>query len=485
MEICSICGQENTNNNRFCQECGNPYPSKINEKELSSTITATSPESTPVAPKTRTKMNGKNKVIFVIIAALAIILMGTHFFIQQSIDPYKQLSNADRAFVAKDSKAFLSYFSMHEEVITDDESFYEFIKKEDWTNSISPAIKEMIRSIEKGTYSSPIQDQEGNNLISVVDEKYLLFYKKIKVQLEPIKVTASSSVPNAEVTLPNDETITLAEGSDTSLGSFTPGVHTFNVLVTDDIFEQTYERNDTIIGDGSNAYELVFDFSDQKIDVTSDYDDAIIWIDGKSTKKTAEQIKLYNVPTDGTVKLQAIANVDGKEKKSEIVAVENTEVHLAFSDVQAKIKAEEVAKEKKQAMEDFAYEYEDSARQMYYDFRNSYYSALTNGDFSYVSDYFADGTQLKDDYREFVLEHNDFDFSYDYDFISNDISSIETVNENTFNLYSYEVFDFFTSTDDNWHYERQKKYTIKLINDQLKITGLDDSAKVKKTKITY
>lgn len=257
------------------------------------------------------------------------------------------------------------------------------------------------------------------------------------------------------------------------------------MLVTDDLSEQTYERNDSIIGYGSNTYDLALDFSDQKINVTSDYDDAIIWVDGKSTKKTAEQLKLYNVPIDGTVKLQAIANVDGKEKKSETVAVEGTEVHLAFADVQAKIKAEDVAKEKKQAMEDFAYEYEDSARQMYYDFRNSYYSALTNVDFSYVSDYFADGTQLKDDYREFVLEHNDFDFSYHYDFISNDISSIKTVNENTFNLFSYEVFDFFTSTDDNWHYERQKKYTIKLINGQLKITDLEDIAKVKKTKITY
>lgn len=483
MEICSICGQENTNNSRFCQECGNPYPSKISEKELSSTTI--SPESTPVAPKTRTKITGKNKMIFGIIIALAIILIGAHFFIQQSIDPYKQLSKADRAFVAKDSEAFLSYFSMHEDVITDNESFYDYMNEEDWTNSISPKIKEMIRSIEQGTYSSPIQDREGNQLISVVDEKYLLFYKKIKVQLEPIKVTASSSVPNVEVTLPNDETITLAQGSDTSLGSFTPGIHTFNVLVTDDLSEQTYEQNASIIGDGSNTYDLALDFSDQKINVTTDYDDAIIWVDGKSTKKTAEQLKLYNVPTDGTVKLQAIANVDGKEKKSETVAVEGTEVHLAFADVQAKMKAEEVAKEKKQAMEDFAYEYEDSARQMYYDFRNSYYSALSNIDFSYVSDYFANGTQLKDDYREFVLEHNDFDFSYHYDFISNDISSIETVNENTFNLFSYEVFDFFTSTDDNWHYERQKKYTIKLINGQLKITGLEDTSKMKKTKITY
>lgn len=484
MEICSICGHENTNNNRFCQECGNPFPVKAIEKQPS-TIPVPAFEPTPEAPKTRTKGNGKNKVIFGLLATLAILILGTHFFIQNVIDPYKQLSKADRAFVAKDSEAFLSYFSMPEDVITDDESFYDFMKEEDWTNSISPAIKEMIRSIEKGTYSNPIEDQQGNHLISVVDEKYLLFYKKIKVQLEPIKVTASSSVPNAQITLPNDETMTLAEGSDTSLGSFTPGIFTFNVLVTDDLAEQTYERSDTIVGNGNNAYELVLDYSDQKITVSSDYDDAIIWIDGKSSKKTAEQLKLYNVPTDGTVKLQAIATADGKEKKSEIVAVDDTEVHLAFSDVQAKIKAEKAEQDKKQAMADFTYEYEDLARQTFYDFRDSYYYALSYADFSYVSNYFADGTKLKDDYREFVVEHNDFDFSYEYDFISNDIASIETVNENTFNLYSYEVFDFFTSTDDNWHYERQKKYTLKLINNQLKITGLDDSEKVKKTKITY
>lgn len=484
MEICSICGHENTSNNRFCQECGHPFPPKMSEKEPSTTPVPAL-ESTPETPKTRTKVNGKNKVIFGLIATLAILLIGTHFFIQNVIDPYKQLSKADRAFVAKDSEAFLSYFSLPEDVITDDKSFYEFMKEEDWTNSISPAIKEMIRSIEKGTYSNPIQDQQGNHLISVVDEKYLLFYKKINVQLEPIKVTASSSIPNTQLTLPNDETLTIAEGSETSLGSFTPGTFNFNVLVSDDVSEQTYERNETIMGDGSNTYQLALDYSDQKINVSSDYDDAIIWIDGKSSKKTAEQLMLYNLPNDGTVKLQAIVTVDGKEKKSEIVAVEDTEVHLAFSDVQAKIKAEKAAQEKRQAMAEFTSEYEDYARQLFYDFRDSYYYALSNADFSYVSNYFADGTKLKDDYRKFVIDHNDFDFYYQYEFISNDIASIETVNDNTFNLYSYEVFDFFTSTEDNWHYERQKKYTLKLINNQLKITGLDDSAEVQKTKITY
>lgn len=482
MEICSICGHKNTDNSRFCQECGNPYPSKTTKKELNSKEATLEP--TQAAPNTRTKMKKKNKLIVSIIITLAVIFIGAHLFIQQSIDPYKQLSNADRAFAMKDSDAFLSYFSTQEDVLADHESFYKFMKEEDWTNSISPSIKEMIRSVEQGTYLSPIQDREGNNLISVIDEKYLLFYKKIKVQLEPIKVKATSSVPNTEVTLSNDATITLAEGSDTVLGNFTPGIHTFNVLVTDDSSEQTYERQNTIIGDGSNEHELFFDFSDQTINITSDYDDAIIWLNGKSTKKTADQLNLYNVPRDGTVKLQAVANVDGGEKKSETVAVEDTQIHLAFADVQEKIQAEEVAKEKKQAMEDFTYEYEDYARQLFYDFRSDYAYALMYGDFSYVSDYFADGTKLKDDYREFVIDHNDFDFSYQYDFISNDISSIEAINENTFNLYSYEVFDFFTSTDDNWHYERQKKYTLKLISGQLKITGLDDSAKVKKTKIT-
>ncbi len=368
MEICSICGQENTDNSRFCQECGNPYPSKANEKELTSKMIE-EPAEQPIAPKIRTTMNKRNKWVFAIIATITILLIGAHLLIKQSIDPYKQLSKADRAFVAKNSEEFLSYFSIPEDVIADDESFYEFMKEEDWTNSVSPTIKEMIRSIEKGSYSNPIQDQEGNSLIRVVDEKFLLFYKKIKVQVEPIKVTASSTVPNAEVTLPNDETITLKNDDDTSLGSFTPGTYKFDVLVTDDLSEQTHELSETIVGDGNNEHNLSFDFSDQTIHVTSDYEDAIIWIDGKSTKKTAEQLKLYNIPIDGSVKMQAITTVDGKEKKSETVAVEDTNVHLAFADVQAKIKAEQDAQEKKQAMEDFAYEYEDSARQLFYDFR--------------------------------------------------------------------------------------------------------------------
>ncbi|MEG0260519.1 MAG: hypothetical protein RR651_11660 [Lysinibacillus sp.] len=483
MEICSVCGQENTNNSRFCQECGNLYPSKANEELTNNRIEK--PVEQSVVPKTRSIKNKRNKWVFAIITTITILLIGAHLFIKQSIDPYKQLSKADRAFVAKNSEEFLSYFSIHEDIITDHESFYEFMKEEEWTKSVSPTIKEMIRSIEKGQYSDPIQDQEGNSLISVVDEKFLLFYKKIKVQVEPIEVVAFSTVPNTEVTLLNDETITLKNDDNTLLGRFTPGTYKFNVLVKDDLSEQIREVSEKIVGDGNNKHNLLLDFSDQTIHVTSDYEDAIIWIDGKSTKKTAEELKLYNIPIDGSVKIQAIATMDGKEKKSETVAIEDTNVYLAFADVQAKIKAEQDAQEKKQAMEDLAYEYEESARQLFYNFRSDYYYAVSYGDFSYVSDYFADGTKLKDEYRKFVLGHNDFDFGYTYNFISNDISSVEIVNENTFNLFSYEVFDFYTSTEDNWNYERQKKYTIKLINNQLKITDLGDSEKVKKTKITY
>lgn len=493
MTICLVCGNDNPPTNKFCQECGTPLqPAEPTVQEIQQEVSSTNtvqiePEqlmeqveqpTTTRREASSKKMSTKKKVLVSSLLTVAVILLVSHLLIKNAIDPYKQLSEANRAFAAKDASTFMEYFDLDDDIISDKDSLYQYMKDEDWTDYISPEIKKMIQQVESGQYPKPYKDSYGNNLISVVDEKYLLFYKKVKVQLEPVNVSASSSIDLTDITFGDDKTATLKDAAK-KIGKFTPGTHSFNVKLKDDFSEQTVAMEKEIIGEGENKSNIYFDFDDQTLSLESDYSDAIIFIDGKSTDKKAEDLTIYTVPLDGSVEIHA--EYDGK--KSETVKVTDTYVHIPFEDVQKKMKEQELQAKKEEAIADFKSEYEDSARDLFYNFRDDYYYAVSNGDFSYVSDYFADGTQLKDDYRKFVIDHNDFDFSYNYDFISNDISNLVAVNENTFQLFSYEVFDFFTSTDDNWHYERQKKYTLKLINGDLKITGLEDSATVKKERI--
>lgn len=474
MKFCSVCGHENKIQYQFCQQCGAPFASHNDPTPA--------PQATSTKERSPKKMTRLSKIVLALLTLLIVVAVGAHLWIKQAIDPYKQLTATDRAFIAKDYEGFLAYFTLPEKTIQNAESFYTFMKEQDWSNTISPLIKEKIKEVENGIYSDPIYDEKNNQLIRVIDEPYLGIYKKIIINLEPVTVEARTTMDELTVEFA-ENTISMTKDDKEVLGLFTPGTHTFDLTLTDDISTETYEQTKTIIGGGKNEKDVTFDFQDQTIRVTSDYEDAFIYVDGVNTQKTAKNIRLYTIPLDHSVTLQAVLTVDNVEKKSEAVTVGDTQIHLAFADVQAKKIAEQAATEKKEATERFVAEYDDSARQLFYNFRSDYYNAISYGNFSYVADYFANGSQVKEDYRKFIVGHNDFEFSYTYDFISNDVVSVEAVSVDTLNVYSYEIFEFFTSLEENWHYERQKKYTLKLINGTLRIINLDDSADVKKTPI--
>ncbi|MFT9818437.1 TcaA NTF2-like domain-containing protein [Lysinibacillus sp. NPDC056185] len=135
------------------------------------------------------------------------------------------------------------------------------------------------------------------------------------------------------------------------------------------------------------------------------------------------------------------------------------------------------------ATQTFLSEYEDSARSLFYDFRNNYKYALENADFSYVQDYFLEGTQIRKDYSKFVTDHNTFGY-YSYDFKSNMIDKIYATDPSTIILDSTEIFDFYQTEDGTWSYQREKRYTMKLSNDTLRITDIQDRSKVIKNKIS-
>ncbi|MFT9818438.1 TcaA 3rd/4th domain-containing protein [Lysinibacillus sp. NPDC056185] len=92
--------------------------------------------------------------------------------------------------------------------------------------------------------------------------------------------------------------------------------------------------------------KIVVDLADYQIHLTSDIEDAIVFINGKSTGKKAQDVKLFAAKLDDSVKVYAVKKgQDRQEEKSEIITLNNTENHLQFTSVQAKQKVEE---EKKQ-----------------------------------------------------------------------------------------------------------------------------------------
>lgn len=134
--------------------------------------------------------------------------------------------------------------------------------------------------------------------------------------------------------------------------------------------------------------------------------------------------------------------------------------------------------------EDLLNEYENTARTFYYDFRDEYENALNAGNFDSVSSYFEEGSTTKQNYKDFVLQSREWDFDYQYTFLSN-TAELEATSANTIVVTAHEIFELYkqNSSPKTVKNERTKRYTLKLIGDSFYISHVEnvDGATTTKT----
>ncbi|MFE3577507.1 hypothetical protein [Lysinibacillus sp. NPDC059133] len=478
MNQCSSCGTNNPDPMKFCQGCGSPLE-----------IVTTENQKRVTSKPAKAPLKKSNKIMAIVFAFILLAGGITHFTIKNQLDPYKQLTNANKAFVNNDYEAFLNYFEVDSDVVVDAKAFHRYMEDIQWSDKISPQLEDGIKKIDKGSFADAIVGQDGQKIMAIMDEKFLGIYRKYSVKIIPIEVTASTSLKTATITYGDSKKMKITDNN-TPIGKSIPGVYKFSISVADDFSEKTFEEEQIITNNDASKQEIFFDFSEKAVALSSDYNDAIVFIDGKSTKKKANELKLFTLLLDGSATIHAEHTVDGQKKVSEKVKLDSNDIHIPFADVQKRT-ADSAAKEQKKIVDEAAKEelmrdYADYARNFYYDFRNSHQDGLNTGDFNYISNYFEDGSAVKRSYRDFVLEHRDRDFEYSYTFLANDIIEMKATSSNTFELTSQETFELYELGDEpgEWKNERTKLYKLKLINGSLYISSIENVGEVIKTRIS-
>lgn len=461
------CGANNPVDMRFCEQCGSQLQQQSETPKRA--------KQSPINKETKRPISNAMKVMLVLLAIVIGGVTVAHFTISSKLDPYKQLTKVNKAFINENYEEFMGYFAIDDGVMTDAKAFHQYMKKIDWVNEISPQITEGFKKVDKGSFADAITDEDGYKVATILDERFLGLYKQYKVKIVPIDVTAKTSLPLVKLTYGNGKTQEVTNESG-HLGKFAPGVYEFTLDITDDFGNSTVKEEKSIANNENNEQQLFFDFDQKALKVTADHKNAIVYINDKSTKKKPAELMLVTLPTDGSVTMYAEYTDGDKKTLSDKVKVTSTKVHLPFVEVQKKMAVTA-------AKEELLTNYREYARSFYYDFRNSYEDAVNYADFSYVSNFFQDGSKLKRDYSGFVLDHRNFDFYYQYNFLTNDITDIKAVDSETLTLTSFELFEFYSTDDGDWKYEREKLYTLKVIDSSLYIANIEDIGKVKKTKI--
>lgn len=458
---CINCGVKRTGEEKFCLNCG---------AKLEETIVA-QPQLTRklLTPKQRKIRLISLVSIFVVLAGL----LGGYFYLNWKYDASKQIAEMNRAFIKGEKEKFLSYFSLPSDAMTEPDGFYSFVEEEGWED-LREQLKEEITILENDELSNIIKDSYGNKFMSVTYYPLLFgLYNRISFNLIPIEVQVELPLDETSLVI-NDLTVTGKEGQKKKIGKFLPGVYSWKASVPSEYAAIESSGEIQVIGEGNNTYYVTPELGAGMVSVTSDVQEAELWINDKTTGKSIDEMSSIGpIPFDGTIILSAQSkDGQGNTLKGEQVPVTSDSTHIPFAHVQEKIATDlatqKVAKEKQELKEEYA----ESAEEYINSFRDSFEYALNYADFSYISSFFLAGSEAQSIYMKEIENHGKIDGYYNYAFQSNTTIGVEALDAQTLYIKTAEVF-YFYSDDDDYLYNKTKGYTVKVQNGEFYIISIE------------
>lgn len=454
MRNCTNCGTERKESDKFCLNCG----LKFEESEKALPIQET--KQTILPPKKR-----KKRLIGLISAAVLVTgLVGTHLFLQTKYDASKRIIEMNQTYTKSDSAQFMSYFTVEDDIVKDEQGFYDFVEKEGW-ESIRDQLKTETSLLKTDGLSNIILDSNGNKFLSIVTEPVLFgLYDRVSFLVHPIKVEAEMPLDKTTIDIGAKE-VTGDSGETVVVGKFLPGSYPWTASATSSYSPIKTKGTATVKGDGSNSYVLNPELNGGMLKITSDVAEAVLWIDGESTKKTVKEMNSIGpVAFDGSVEIIAETKDDkGKVVKSEPVSIDSASAHLTFAHVQKKAAAARAEKQAAGELQDLEESNEYAVSEYIASFRNEFESALNYGEFSYISSYFPPGSQIQSDYVADIARHNAMDAYYTYDFESTVVTDVKALDKQTLQVITDETF-LFSSDGDDYQYYKTKMYTVEILD---------------------
>jgi uncharacterized membrane protein YvbJ len=298
MKFCKNCGIERKAGQKFCNSCGHPFEASglgetVQDPASNVGQRTAEPEKKP--------MSKKNKIIILSAVAAVVILFGAHKFIASLYTPEKTIDAFEQAVKSKnvkEAKKVIS-FEQFEGDFKDGEikSYLAYLK--DYQSEISSTF-----SYEGVTAGATVIDDSNNELVRLVkgDKKFGL-YQQYKIEALPFEIAVSANLDGAEVEyrenkqkLEEDFTIKDVLPGDTELAGSYKGDYA-SLTATEKLdFQDAY----------ANELDIYLDFEGEYIDIYSNIEDSVLFVNGKSTGKKVSDVDDFGpIPADGSITLHA------------------------------------------------------------------------------------------------------------------------------------------------------------------------------------
>lgn len=451
--FCGECGRSKGDAEQFCVDCGYDYGSS--------------------QPETRYKpgMSKRSKGMLIVAAVLLGALFSAHFYIQSMISPEEQIIEIYEALHKGDEKQLFKALDIAGDVHYDPQVYMDSLQYEE------PATvrEEMTAAVQRTkTIGIPqiITSQHIGDFLIVEQKKFLGVYKRIHITALDYEVKVETDLPSGKIAIGEKEWD--FEGESFSLGRFLPGAYVA-VLSNESLEEDSVEMSILV---QSNRRENVYtlDKEDYMISFEEENEGGLLFINGTETgMEVSELQEVGPFFTQSLIELSLARGIDGKSQRSESVrAYPGEKVTFSFAleeeeeEAVEQEQAQEQEKEQKQQAQaqqkvssedkDRGEEVKRAAEKFVSGFRSAYEKALNTRDFSLIAPYLKEGTDLYEEFAEFIRGMKNE--SYHYDFIQNAMLGTVIISDGVVEVDTYEEFNFTNHLSEVTHYKREKTYHL-------------------------
>lgn len=332
MSFCKNCGSKLPLNGAFCSNCGEKTTPRNLIKE-------------PVVTETREKVKQsapkKSKVGIIVAAVIIALAAGGHYYLSAQSKPEKVVAAFNEAIQNEDIKALTSMMNKGQDKreVTEKEAelFLEYLTNEADLSSVNKELQKQAIQIENVNKLEPIEDENGNQLVSMkkLSEKKLFFYDQYRLDFYPIELMVSTNLEGVQLLLNDKDYIKVNDAEKfVSTGFVFPGEHELKGVYQGEYVKLNEKQKLDFTEASENKLTVRTEFETTEIIVYSNFDDAILFVNGKSTGKEIGNIETFGpISTDGSISLSAERKVDGKTEKTEAVKIESEDtVKLLFEE---------------------------------------------------------------------------------------------------------------------------------------------------------
>jgi len=222
----------------------------------------------------------------------------------------------------------------------------------------------------------PVEDSTNNNPFNIVKKK-VLFKEKCYIGINPRYIELESPYKDVKIDLYNGEELIEEDLKGGEVGPFLPGKYKLVISCNNEFAKTKASKEiDLFYGELTNYINIDGTINNNKIN--SDETDAIIYVNNKSTGKTAREINTISGLKDGDT-VYGILKYKGKNIKSNVVQIDGSlDIYLNYEYTKPP-SSDEV---------------KDVVSTLIYDYLSYFADAVNYNDFSYIEEYLSVGSDL-------------------------------------------------------------------------------------------